>query len=374
MDQHNEEIEEIILDEEEVSTDDSTDSLDEAAMDSKAPAKAKQMKNVAGKKSMKEEEEEEEEEEEAIEEDAANASSAGAGAGKLKGLYKDGTGKGAVIPGPVDVGAGEGDSKSKLMKSVKAKKAMREDVEVHMTAMFDGEDLSEDFKSKATTIFEAAINERVEEIRAELEEEYSNRLSATIEESKTALTEQLDSYLAYVVEEWLAENRLAVEKGIRTEIAEEFMNGLRNLFVEHDIAVPESKVDIADQMAETAEQLKARLDEEIMKNVSLTEEVKSYKKQEILDELSEDLTVTQKERFQTLAEGVTLDGEESDVRSKLNVIKESYFSGKSQRVLTEETAATAEETIDGSPSEGKVEFVTESMKAYADVLSRIAKR
>lgn len=374
MDQHNEEIEEIILDEEEVTVED-TDSLDEAnAMDSNAPAKKKQMKNVSGKKGMKEEEEEEEEEEEAIEEDAANASATGAGAGKYKGLYKDGTGKGAVVPGPVDVGAGEGDSKSKLLKSVKAKKAMREDIDVHMTAMFDGENLSEDFKSKATTIFEAAINERVEEIRAELEEEYSNRLAATIEESKKALTEQLDSYLAYVVEEWLDQNRLAVEKGIRTEVAEEFMNGLRNLFVEHDIAVPEAKVDLADQMAETAEQLKARLDEEILKNVSLVEEVKGFKKQQIFDELAEGLTVTQKERFRTLSEGVTLDGDEGDVRNKLNVIKESYFSGKSQTVLTEETAATAEETIDDSPSAGQVEFVSESMKAYASTLSRIAKR
>ena len=372
MDQHNEEIEEIILDEEEVTVED-TDSLDEAnAMDSAAPAKKKQAKNVA-KKNFKEEEEEEEEEEQ-IDEVAANASAAGAGTGKLKGLYKDGTGKGAIVPEPVDVGAGEGDSKAKLLKSVKAKKAMREDIDVHMTAMFDGEELSEDFKSKATTIFEAAINERVEEIRAELEEEYSNRLAATIEESKTAITEQLDSYLSYVVEEWMNENRLAVEKGIRTEIAEEFMNGLRNLFVEHDIAVPEAKVDIADQIAETAEQLKARLDEEILKNVALTEQVKEHKKQEIFNDLSEGLTVTQKERFRTLSEGVTLDGDEDDVRSKLNVIKESYFSGKSQTLLTEETAATAEETIDDSPSSGQVEFVSESMQAYANVLSRIAKR
>jgi len=365
MEYQNEEIEEVILDEEEVTAEE-TDSLEEA----NKGAQQKQAKNVASKKGMAEEEEEEEE----VSGGVANASTTGAGSGKFAGLYKDGTGKGAVIPSPVNVGAPGADAKAKLVASVKSKKAMREDLDVHMTAMFDGEDLSEDFKSKATTIFEAAINERVEEIRAELEEEYSNRLAATIEESKTALTEQLDSYLAYVVEEWLDQNRLAVEKGIRTEVAEEFMNGLRNLFVEHDIAVPEAKVDLADQMAETAEHLKARLDEEIMKNVSLTEEVNGFKKQQIFDELAEGLTVTQKERFRTLTEGITLDGDDDDVRSKLNVIKESYFSGKSQTVLTEETAATAEETIDETPAAGQVEFVSESMQAYANVLSRIAKR
>jgi hypothetical protein len=365
MDYQNEEIEEVILDEEEV---EETDSIEEAAADT-ADAKNKQMKNVNAKKGMAEEEEEEETGK------TANASKTGAGSGKFAGLYKDGTGKGAVVPGPVDVGAASGDAKAKLSASVKAKKAMREDIDVHMTAMFDGEELSEDFKTKASTIFEAAINERVEEIKTELEEQYNNRLAEDIEENKKALTEQLDSYLSYVIEEWLEENRLSVEKGIRTEVAEEFMSGLRSLFLEHDIMVPEAKVDLADQMAETAEQLKSRLDEEIMKNVKLAEEVKGYRREQILDEMASDLTVTQKERFRTLAEGVTLEGGEDDVRSKLGIIKESYFNGKSGKtVLTEETAATAEESIDETPIGGQVENISESMKAYANTLSRIAKR
>lgn len=374
MDYENEEIEEVILDEEEVGAED-TDSLEEKAppfIAAKA-AKAKQMKNLNKKKGMKTEEEEEEEEEVATEQMAANASSTGAGKGKTAGLYKDGTGKGAVMAEPVDTGLPAGDSKSKLTASVKSKKAMREDLDVHMTAMFDGEELSEDFKTKAATIFEAAINERVEEIRTQLEEEYNNRLNETIEENKKALTEQLDSYLSYVIEEWIEENRLAVEKGIRTEVAEEFMNGLRNLFLEHDIMVPESKVDLADKMAETAEQLKARLDEEIMKNVKLVEEVRAFQRERILDEMAEDLTVTQKERFRTLAEGVSLEGEEDDVRGKLEIIKESYFSGK-KPVLTEEAAATAEESIDETPVGGQVENLSESMKTYAETLRRITKR
>lgn len=365
MDYQNEEIEEVILDEDEV---EETDAIEEAAADT-ADAKNKQMKNVSAKKGMAEEEEEEETSK------TANASKTGAGSGKFAGLYKDGTGKGAVIPGPVDTGLPAGSAKSKLSASVKAKKAMREEIDVHMNAMFDGEDLTEDFKTKASTIFEAAINERVEEIKTELEEQYNNRLVEEIDETRKALTEQLDSYLAYVIEEWLEENRLAVEKGIRTEVAEEFIDGLRQLFVENDIMIPEAKIDLADKMAETADQLKSRLDEEIMKNVKLAEEVKSYRREQILDEMSEDLTVTQKERFRTLAEGVTLDGEETDVRNKLEVIKESYFNGKSGKtVLTEETAATAEESIDETPIGGQVENLSESMKAYADTLRRIAKR
>jgi len=364
MEYQNEEIEEVILDEEEV-TEEETDSLEEA----KNGAHKKQAKNVASKKGMAEEEEEEEE----VEEEVANASKTGAGSGKYAGLYKDGTGKGVVVPEPVETGLPGGDSKSKLSASVKTKKGMREDIDVHMTAMFDGEELSENFKTKASTIFEAAINERVEQIKTELEEQYNNRLAEEIDENKKALTEQLDSYLSYVVEEWVEENRLSIEKGIRTEVAEEFMTGLRNLFVEHDIMVPEAKVDLADKMAETAEQLKDRLDEEIMKNVKLVEEVKEFRRDQILDEMAEDLTVTQKERFRTLAEGVTLEGEEGDVRSKLEIIKESYFTGK-KPVLTEETAATAEESIDETPIGGQVENLSESMKAYADTLRRITKR
>lgn len=370
MDHDNEEIEEIILDEEEVEdTVEDTDSLDENT--DTADAKSKQMKNVSAKKGMAEEEEEEE-----IKGGVANASRTGSGSGKYAGLYKDGTGKGAVIPGPVDVGAAKGNARAKLMASVKTKKAMREDLDVHMTAMFDGEELTEDFKTKASTIFEAAINERVEEIKTELEEQYNNRLVEEIDESKKVLTEQLDSYLSYVIEEWLEENRLSIEKGIRTEVAEEFMSGLRNLFVEHDIMVPEAKIDLADKMAETVDELKSRLDEEIMKNVHLSDEVKSYRREQIIDEMASDLTVTQKERFRALAEGVALDSENGDdVVNKLEIIKESYFGNKSNKtVVSEEVAATAEESIDETPIGSQVENINESMKAYADTIRRISKR
>jgi hypothetical protein len=318
------------------------------------------------KKAVKEEEEEEEEEEEM----AANASKKGAGKNKYAGLYKDGTGKGAFVPEPV---ATDGTpSASKLSANVKAKKAMREEIDTHMNAMFDGEELSEGFKTKAATIFESALNERVEAIRTEIQEEYSNRLVDEVDEIKKGLTEQLDSYLSYVVEEWVEENRLALEKGIRTEIAEEFMQGLRNLFLEHDIAVPETKVDLADQLAETVESLKGQLNEEMSKNINLNTQIAEYRKAAILEEAAADLADTQKERFAVLAEGLVFDSEE-DLRNKASIIKESYFGSK-KPVLREEALVTSEEApideVVGTPTE----TISESMSVYSQTLSRLNRR
>jgi hypothetical protein len=363
--QDNEEIEEIILDEEEVA--------DEETPLEEEDAKTKQVSNLNSKRGGDQKVAAPTTGKGGV----ANASATGAGTGKYAGLYKDGTGGGVIVPEPVDVGAGSGDAKSRFMASVQSKKAMRgEAIDVHMDAMFDGEDLTEDFKNKAATIFEAAINERVEAIRTELEEEYSNRLVGEIEESKNALTQQLDSYLSYVVQEWVEENRLAVEKGIRTEVAEEFMDGLRNLFLEHDIMVPEAKIDIADRMADVNEQLKDRLDEEMRKNIELTEQVKGFRRHQILDEMSGDLTLSQRERFRTLAEGVTLEGDDDQIRNRLGVIRESYFNGKSRRtVINEETAATVEEGLDEKVGgEEQSQNISESMRVYADTLRRITKR
>lgn len=359
-----EEIEEVILDEDETPSDDTVE-IEEAS------AQQKQAKNIASKRGMAEEEEEEE-----PKGGAANKSpaAAGAGKGKFKGLYKDGTGKGAIVPEPVETGLPGGDAASKFKSNVAAKKGMREDIDVHMDALFNGEELSEDFKTKASTIFEAALSERVDSIKAELEEEYNNRLITSIDETKASLTEQLDSYLSYVVEEWMGENKLAIERGVRTEIAEEFMDGLRSLFLEHDIMVPETKVDIADEMATAVEGLKESLDTEIKKNIELSKEVRGYRRQQILDEMAHDLTLTQKEKFRTLAEGVTLDGEEDEVKSKLEVIKESYFGNGKTQVLTEETAATIEESLDEVNNSEAVQRLTESMETYAKTLSRLSKR
>jgi hypothetical protein len=358
---HENEVEEILEVEEEV--------LDE--QDSKTMHKDNlALKKVKAKAPMKEEEEEEEEEE--IEEDAANAAATGAGKGKYAGLYKDGTGKGAFVPEPVATDTSS--AGKKLKANVAAKKAMREDIENHMNAMFDGEELSETFKTKASTIFESAINERVESIKTELEEEYNNRLVDEVDTIKAGLTEQLDSYLSYVVEEWVTENKLALEKGIRTEIAEDFMSGLRNLFLEHDIVVPESKVDLSDQLAETVEALKGQLDEEMNKNIGLSREVAEYRKASILNEMAGDLADTEKERFAVLTEDISFD-DESELKNKAQIIKESYFGRGKKPLLKEETfSISQEDETDNTNTEVASETLTESMATYAQTLSRLNRR
>lgn len=289
---------------------------------------------------------------------------------KYAGIYKDGTGKGAFIPEPISTDASP--SAAKQASSVKTKKAVREEIDTHMNAMFDGEELSEDFKVKASTIFESALNERIEAIQSELHEEFANRLIDDVDEIKKGLTEQLDSYLSYVVEEWVEENRLVVEKGIRTEIAEEFMQGLRNLFVEHDIMVPETKVDLADQLADTVETLKDQLDEEMNKNINLSATIADYRKEQILDEASADLADTQKERFAILAEGLSFDGED-DLRNKAQIIKESYFHTK-KPILRDEYHVTSEESAIDEVSGNATESLSESMTSYTQTISRLNRR
>ena len=370
MSDANEEIEQII-DELLEDSSDTTIEEEESKTAQKANLTKVGKKPVPPTKTKKEMTEEEEEEEElAAEQTVTNASKKGSGKGKYVGLYKDGTGKGAEVPEPVATDTS--DSGSKLSANVKAKKSMREDIETHMDAMFDGEELTEDFKTKASTIFEAALQERVDTIQAELQEEYQSRLVDEVDEIKKGLTEQLDSYLSYVVEEWMEENRLSVEKGIRTEIAEEFMQGLRNLFLEHDISVPENKVDLTDQLAETVESIKGQLDEEMNKNIELKSEIAKYRRAQILEEASADLADTQKERFAVLAEGITFETED-DLRKKAQIIKESYFSHK-KPVLREEAIATSNEGSIDEVATPSTETLSESMASYAQTLSRLNRR
>ena len=295
---------------------------------------------------------------------------------KYKGLYQDGTGKGVIIPEPVDVGAAaqDADSATKQKATVDKKRMAKEDLAVHMDAMFNGEELSEDFKSKASTIFETAVNERIENIAEELETEFETRLMAAQEQIKNELTEQLDSYLSYVIEEWMTENRLAVEKGIRTEVAEQFIEGLRSLFLEHNIEVPNAKVDLVDEMAEKVEVLTNELNEQILKNVEISKKVAELRRSDILDEQCDGLAETQKEKMKKLAEGVSFE-DESDFRSKMEIIRESYFgvggtdndsTETNEEVLSEEVG----DSLDGSDAPA-VQDISESMSVYANALSRL---
>lgn len=288
---------------------------------------------------------------------------------KYKGLYKS-VGGGAVVPEPVATDSSA--SGEKQMKNVDAKRSGKtESVKVHMDAMFSGEELSEDFKTKASTIFETAINERVEAIETELKEEYESRLLEQVEGIKSDMTQQLDSYLSYVVEEWMTENKLAVEKGLRTEIAEEFMEGLRNLFLQHNIEVPQGKVDLVDEMAGKIEELTNDLNEQVNKSIELKEQVSSLERKTLVTKMTEGLADTDKDRFVKLAEGVGFDSND-EFKTKLQVIRESYFGGSGKVTLVENKIEDDMDAAENAPTDTE-ETLTESMEAYSNMLSRLSR-
>jgi hypothetical protein len=201
-----------------------------------------------------------------------------------------------------------------------SKEKMKEDVE----ALLSGENLSEEFKDKATTIFEAAVYSRVEEIVESVEQDLQEQFEGALEEIKEELAAKVDDYLNYMVEEWMKENELAIEKGLRSEIVEEFIGKLRNLFIESYIDIPEEKVNVVEELADRVEELEAKLNEEIDRNVGFAKQINEHKKMEAIHSACEGLTQTQVEKIKSLAEGVefTTDVEFSD---KLETLKESYF-------------------------------------------------
>jgi len=241
------------------------------------------------------------------------------------------------------------------------------DVAEDVAAMFNGEELSEEFVSKATTIFEAAVvskvNELLESVTVDLEGEMETAKAEMAEE----FAGKLDSYLGYVAEEWMKENELAVEQGIRAEIAENFMRGLRDLFTESYIDIPEEKVDFVDELAAKVEELEAGINEEIEKNIDLKKELTEAKKVIVLGTVSEGLTESQAVKLASLAEGVEFDTEES-YAEKLETIKENYF-GESE-MISEET------NFDDEPLEIEEDAnnVDPGMAAYMSAISKSIKK
>ncbi len=209
---------------------------------------------------------------------------------------------------------------AELAKAEKQQKGMKEDID----AMLAGENLSEEFKEKATIIFEAAVNARVEEIAQELEEKFTEEFESTIETVKEEFAEKLDSYLDYVVENWMVENEIAIEKGLRTEIVEDFIGALKNVFVEHYIDIPEEKVDLVEELVAKVEDLEDKVNEEIERNIALKQSINEHKKQEAINTVCEGLTLSQAEKIKAIAESVDFVSEE-DFGSKIETIKESYF-------------------------------------------------
>jgi hypothetical protein len=211
----------------------------------------------------------------------------------------------------------------KMMKKEKMKEKMKEDID----ALLQGENLSEEFVSRASTIFEAAVIARAEEVILEAERELTEQFELAVEEIKNDLAEKVDGYLGYMVEEWMKENELAIERGLRAEIVEDFIGGLRDLFTEHYIDIPSEKVDVAEELAARVEELEDALNEQINRNVEMNKDLNEQRKLEAIYTACEGLTQTQVEKLKALAEGVEYSDEFAD---KLDVLKESYFKVESK--------------------------------------------
>ena len=232
-------------------------------------------------------------------------------------------------------------------------------------ALVAGEELSEEFRLKAATIFEAAVTAKVNTEVAALQEAFESALTEEVEKIQTDLAEKVDDYLTYAAEQWMKENALQIEHGIKSEMAESFFNGLKGLFLEHNFSVPEEKFNLLDGMVEEIDEMEAKLNEQIDTNVALNKRIGEFVKMEIVNECATGLAETQKEKLASLAEGVEFETEE-DFRNKVNTIKESYFTRKA------ETAAAVEPTEE--VSEPLVEETTSgSMSKYVDAIARWSK-
>ena len=233
------------------------------------------------------------------------------------------------------------------------------EVSEDIKAVLSGADLDEDFQKKATTVFEAAVTAKVSEKVEALKETAERRIGEELELIKEEFTGRIENFLSYACEEWMSENELAIDKGLRTEVTESFMEGLKELFIESGINLPEESIDAVAEMDEKLDEMETRLNEQIEKNVGLHEKVGNYRKNEILNEYSRGLAEVQKDKFTSLAEAVEFKNEET-YREKLGQIKESYFGAKTPEV--------AEEISTDEPA--KVESISESMSAYVQQLAK----
>ena len=238
------------------------------------------------------------------------------------------------------------------------------DIEEDVNALLAGEELSEEFQEKARTIFETAINSKVAEVKEALEARYSEVLAEEVEDIKKELNERVDSYLEYVAEEWFTENQLAVEAGLKSEMTESFLGGMKSLFEEHYVSIPEEKYDVLESMVEKLDDMETKLNEQIEKNITLNGRLSEATAEGIFESVSDGLASTQKEKLASLSESVEFESE-GQYREKLEMLKESYFSGKAPVAKSE----TLSEGVDQSP-----EFHSDSMSAYLRTLGSFGKQ
>ena len=243
------------------------------------------------------------------------------------------------------------------------------DVEADVAALLQGEELSEEFQNKAKTIFETAIKTKVAEIKEELQESYATALVEELDKIKEGLTERVDAYLEYVSDEWMQENALQVEAGLKTEMTESFLEGMKSLFEEHYVTIPEEKYDVLNSMVDKLDEMESKLNEQIDRNVALNRRLAESTADGVFASVAEGLADTQKEKLATLAENVEFESE-TDYREKLEKLKESYFpSNKTTSAPSAHSETISEGTAVDSPRQ-----VSSAMEAYMQTLSRVAKK
>ena len=251
------------------------------------------------------------------------------------------------------------DDKKKVDESTIEDRLASVDVSDDVNALTSNEDLSEEFKNKAKTVFEAAIKSKLRSEIVRMEEEKSKSITEEVENIKVELTEKVDAYMNYVVEEWMKENEIALERGLKGEISEDFISGLKTLFEEHYIDVPDEKYDILGQQAEKIDELEKKLNEQIEKNASMKSDNSKLVRESVFSQACSDLTDTEAEKFKGLVEDVEFTDEDS-FKEKLDTLKESYFP----------KAKTVAESVDSETNTGSESYETGAMAAYMDAISR----
>ena len=242
------------------------------------------------------------------------------------------------------------------------------DVEADVNALLEGEELSEEFQNKARTIFEAAIKSKLAEVREAVKTEYEEQLVEEVASIKSELEERVDAYLEYVADEWLQENQIAVESGLKTEMTESFLEGMKSLFEEHYVSVPEDKYDVVESMVDKLDEMEGKLNEQIEKNIALNRRLAESTADVVFADVTEGLADTQKEKLATLVENVEFESE-TDYREKLVTLKESYFPSNagSQRDKSENLS-------EGTENPANIAEISNSMSAYLQTLNRVSKK
>ena len=241
---------------------------------------------------------------------------------------------------------------------------LKKDVDAEVSAIFSGEELSEEFKTKAKAIFEAAVLAKVEEHQAQLQEEFETKLEEAKQEFNDGMVSKIDEYLDYVVAEWVEDNKVAIEKGLKAELVEDFMLGLKNLFAEHYVDIPEDKVDVIEEFATRIETIEEELNNAVADNVSLRAEISNFKKALIASEVSEGLTEVQQAKLESLSENIEFVSEE-DYKEKLLLVRKKYFESATEP----ETKTSMEES-----SESLDESYSPQMQHYVNSISRILRK